>query len=490
MSIVPKLNYRVVERVYHEPHFKVNRPTETEMADMDKDERGEGPIERGGSRPLKNGRSMDSDFQPEMRESRSNSVNKNATSRVGVFGHHKLPKGERKDFVGWPLQLAPYLSCQDLNCQCLLFGGSVIGPSPAQRLCILPNGKPLTKAIRREYRTLSHAERSNFVRSMEMMRKSGLYHTFSIIHRKSGVHSGPGFFPWHREFIKRLEMVYRTFDPMLMGLPYWDSTLDNNLPNPEDSVMFSEYLMGDADPETGDVINGPYANWTTMDNRPHFQRLLKDEPDGELLNEARIDYIMNQTEIDHVLAYSLPLKTCFNYTMNDRFLEYSHDYVHYFISGDMIERFSSSNDPIFFMHHGMTRRQREQDYPADNGECMPTWHFSYNYMTMQEPLRNIDALSNKYTDHLYEYAPRPSCKRTRQSAECNSEFLFCDDRTSPFDPVCCAMIKPGGNCTGFEWSNEVCYKGRCIDGKCTKPGQEYRQSYEKKERYVLERKYM
>lgn len=60
-------------------------------------------------------------------------------------------------------------------------------------------------------------------------------------------------------------MVYRTFDPMLMGLPYWDSTLDNNLPNPEDSVMFSEYLMGDADPETGDVISGPYANWTTMD---------------------------------------------------------------------------------------------------------------------------------------------------------------------------------------------------------------------------------
>jgi hypothetical protein len=38
--------------------------------------------------------------------------------------------------------------------------------------------------------------------------------------------------------------------------------------------------------------------------------------------------------------------------MDDRYLEYSHDYVHYFISGDMQERFSSSNDPIFFMHHG------------------------------------------------------------------------------------------------------------------------------------------
>jgi tyrosinase len=47
--------------------------------------------------------------------------------------------------------------------------------------------------------------------------------------------------------------------------------------------------------------------------------------------------------------------------------------VHYFLAGDMLERFSSSNDPLFFMHHGMidlvwemwrqmkqTRAQRER----------------------------------------------------------------------------------------------------------------------------------
>lgn len=61
---------------------------------------------------------------------------------------------------------------------------------------------------------------------------------------------------------------------------------------------------------------------------------------------------MEQTNIDRVLAFSLPLyvgffwvilmlknlKECTNYALDDRFLEYSHDYVHYFINGDMKER--------------------------------------------------------------------------------------------------------------------------------------------------------
>jgi tyrosinase len=111
---------------------------------------------------------------------------------------------------------------------------------------------------------------------------------------------------------------------------------------------------------------------------------LAQEDDGEFFNDARIDYLMNQTEINRVLAFSLPLHSCINYTLDDRFLEYQHDYVHYYISGDMQERFSSSNDPIFMMHHSFvdslwetwrqtrqTREEREYQYPEDNGECMP-----------------------------------------------------------------------------------------------------------------------
>src|SRR4051812_5499742 len=110
--------------------------------------------------------------------------------------------------------------------------------------------------------------------------------------------------------------------------------------------------------------------------------------------------------------------------MDDRFLEYSHDYAHYYVSGDMQERFSSSNDPLFFMHHGFidsiwelwrqmkqSRHERENDYPPDNGECMPEWHFSDAFMPLLQPMTNLDGMSNKYTDELYEYAPRPRCGR-------------------------------------------------------------------------------
>jgi hypothetical protein len=35
------------------------------------------------------------------------------------------------------------------------------------------------------------------------------------------------------------------------------------------------------------------------------------EPDGEMFNEGRIDWLMQQTEVDQVLAYTLPLQVIF-----------------------------------------------------------------------------------------------------------------------------------------------------------------------------------
>jgi Common central domain of tyrosinase/von Willebrand factor type A domain len=51
------------------------------------------------------------------------------------------------------------------------------------------------------------------------------------IHQATHVHGGPGFIPWHREIVNRLEEMLRQIDPLL-SLHYWDWTQDpRNIPN-------------------------------------------------------------------------------------------------------------------------------------------------------------------------------------------------------------------------------------------------------------------
>ena len=51
------------------------------------------------------------------------------------------------------------------------------------------------------------------------------------IHQATHVHHGPGFIPWHREIVNRLEEMLRQINPQL-SLHYWDWTQDpRNIPN-------------------------------------------------------------------------------------------------------------------------------------------------------------------------------------------------------------------------------------------------------------------
>uniref|UniRef100_A0A158P795 Tyrosinase_Cu-bd domain-containing protein n=1 Tax=Angiostrongylus cantonensis TaxID=6313 RepID=A0A158P795_ANGCA len=389
------------------------------------------------------------------------------------FGKHTVPKGDNGILPYWTPLEEKYLHCLDRRCVCPFFNGSISGDD-----CILPRGELLRRALRQEIRTLTDFDRSQFEDTVNWMKVSGIYNRISRVHKYAGVHAGPAFTLWHREFLKRFELVIRHFSPNPnMGVPYWDSTLDSELPEPLDSLIFTDIFFGKVN-EDGFVVSGPYANWTTMEGRPWIFRGFGLNKAGELLNNARVDWIVNNPDINMVLGSSRPLTSCpIKNPLDARMLEYSHDYVHFFIDGDMGKQHSSSNDVIFLFHHSMidlifeswrrnmqSRTERERDYPASNEKCFPPWHNIDSVMPMLQPLTNGEALSNAYTDELYEFAPRPSCNRTHP--ECGSKYLFCHVPEKS-EAHCMAKVRLGGKCSGFE-GTRICYVGECVQGKCEK----------------------
>ncbi|CAI5439287.1 unnamed protein product [Caenorhabditis angaria] len=375
-----------------------------------------------------------------------------------------LPPGIEK---GMAAEFAPIASniyqCMDLACLCSYLRGT----TGANGQCTLPNGQPLRKSVRKEYRTLSDDERSRLHNAFRQLKNNGEYDRIGRIHSQmsaaGGAHSGPAFLAWHREFIKRVEFALRQVDPTV-SLPYWDSTLESRLSRPADTIMFSDYLMGESNAQ-GLVSNGPFVNWRTLSGRAQIQRAVGAQ--GGPLTDNDLNFVMQQTQVDQVLAFTAPQQGC-PYRTDYNCLEYTHGNVHIFVGGDMFDTATSSNDPSFFLHHAFidfiweqwrltkqSRADREIAFPPDNQLCASAQHFGASPMQPFTPMRNIDGLSNKFTDNLYEYAPRPTCQNG-----CTSKFLFCDTTRNQ----CVVRIKPGSQCGSFQVN--PCFSGVCQGGIC------------------------
>ncbi|RCN39897.1 shTK domain protein [Ancylostoma caninum] len=270
-----------------------------------------------------------------------------------------------------------------------------------------------------------------------------------------------------------MEFAIRQIDPSLY-LPYWDSTMDGRLAHPADSVLFTDALAGGTDAQ-GYVNSGPYLTFRTLEGQPHIKRAVGKQ--GQTMKDSDIDWVMRQTQVDQVMAFSAPRQGC-PFRTDYNCLEYTHGNGHIFVGGDMFNTATSANDPLFYVHHcfidyiweqwrqqRQTRADRETLYPPDNQLCSSPQHFAASQMMPFTPMRNIDGLSNKYTDNLYEYAPRPTCAQGR---ECGSKYLFCD--FSHGAPACVAKIKLGAPCTGYARGENPCYNGACVGGRCAATG--------------------
>ncbi|CAB3407380.1 unnamed protein product [Caenorhabditis bovis] len=356
--------------------------------------------------------------------------------------------------------------CMDIACLCVFFRGT------GGNACVV-QGKPLRKAIRKEYRMLSDDERRRLHAAFRTIKENGEYDRLARVHAQyadsGAAHSGPAFLPWHREFIKRMEFMLRQVDPTI-HLPYWDSTLDENLPDSKDSLMWTNEFMGEI--QAGNLNSGPFRSWKTIENRAAIRRAVGAE--AKLYTEDELNFTLNTDDIAQVLAFTAPQRGC-PFRPNFNVAEYTHGNVHLYVGGDMHETITSANDPIFWLHHAFvdyqweafrqrrqTRAQRETAYPADNKLCSSEHHFRGAFMKPFVPLRNVDGLSNMYTDNLYTYAPRPTCQ---MGPDCGSPYLFCD-RSHGSPPKCAARMKADANCAMFTNGEPMCYKGTCQRGRC------------------------
>lgn len=122
---------------------------------------------------------------------------------------------------------------------------------------------------RKNLTKLTAAERSAFVNAILQLKANGGYDTYVDQHQgaMSHGHGGPAFFPWHREFIYRLEKALQAIDSSV-NLPYWDWTVANlNAAGTASLIWADDFMGGPGDPNNNfRVATGPFAGWNLRRN--------------------------------------------------------------------------------------------------------------------------------------------------------------------------------------------------------------------------------
>lgn len=281
--------------------------------------------------------------------------------------------------------------------------------------------------------SLDASERRDLIAAFHGLKRNGVYDDFVRLHAKAmaiatpwmsevpntgdrnGAHRGPVFLPWHREYLRRLELEMQKIVPGIM-LPYWDWAADAALEDPRTAEIWGEDLMGgDGDPANGYIIaDGPYteADWPIPADLegPAIRRRMGvfevlDDDTGTIQSQAL--ELSGQDEVDAALALQQYDSPNWNRQADGfrRALEgwndagpgqltgsRMHNIVHLWTGGMWVEDdngtlrqrrgsmvpATSPNDPVFFLNHCFVDKlwadwqdRREAEAPAEYPHYQP-----------------------------------------------------------------------------------------------------------------------
>ncbi|PVU89456.1 hypothetical protein BB561_005343 [Smittium simulii] len=223
--------------------------------------------------------------------------------------------------------------------------------------------------VRKEIRKLSTAEMKVMISATTQMYNAGWYDWFAYVHVQisSSIHGNAVFLPWHRAYIREVELTAKDYEPTF-SLPYWDASIDYS--NPAKSIVFSDnYFGGNGVGSKGCVKSGLVNNWTVeIPNKHCLRRKFNDGKNISPWESPETITSMLQT-------------TKNDYNLFRQKLEFGiHASIHNGVGGDL-SSMNSPADPIFFLNHA-------------------------NY-----PVKVNDVMKLGYGDMCYEYDDLPIVKK-------------------------------------------------------------------------------
>lgn len=197
-------------------------------------------------------------------------------------------------------------------------------------------------------------------------------------------------------------------------LPYLDTTLDIEMTDPSDSVIFTDKFLGNPH---GQVTTGPFGHW-----KDKIERSVQKTTQLRVKREDIEQFIKESSDQGEFV----------------RVLENAHNTPHVWVGGGMLDLDRAPFDPIFYMHHAFVDCVWElyREHAKSNGENPEKYpptdddlHVGNRSMVNLPPLNgvsltNSDGYKNSWTQVYYTCAPLPSCSDS--NINCGSDWLECD----------------------------------------------------------------